>query len=321
MKKTRFVSVLTAAAIFLTALFIPGCSCGGRVSPSDKPETTQTTIATEPSEPDIPEETTATSPTEITTTTTEETTTTTLTTTATTASTTAKKDGESSAIAKPNHKTKYYIVVYTGSQSTVVYGKDENGKYTKTVKVFSCSTGAKSSPTKTGQYSIKKKYRWRYLVGSVYGQYCSSIGNNYLFHTAPYKKKKVNSLDNAEYDKLGTAASHGCIRLTTADCKWIYDNCEIGTQVNVVKSSGPAGPGIPKRNPDKKYSGWDPTDKWASGNPYFAESSTSSSSSTTTTKSTTESTTSSTSKPETPPAEPEKPTEPEKPEPPENSEE
>ena len=57
-----------------------------------------------------------------------------------------------------------------------------------------------------------------------------------------------------------------CVR----DCKWIYDNCDIGTQVRIVTDSGPEGPGVPKRKSDSKYSGWDPSDKWASGNPYFS---------------------------------------------------
>ncbi len=47
------------------------------------------------------------------------------------------------------HNAKYFVVVYKGSQSVVVYGKDDNGDYTKSVKTFTCSTGKKSSPTRT----------------------------------------------------------------------------------------------------------------------------------------------------------------------------
>lgn len=175
-------------------------------------------------------------------------------------------------VKNPNYQSKYYIVVYTGSQSTVVYGKDAAGAYNQIIKCFTCSTGKNSSPTRTGMYKVKAKYLWRLLVGNVYGQYSSAIGNNYLFHSVPYDKMDSSTIDDDEYDKLGAPASHGCIRLCVRDSKWIFDNVPIGTQVNIVKKEGPSGEPIPQRNPDKLYNGWDPSDEWASGNPYFAES-------------------------------------------------
>lgn len=201
-------------------------------------------------------------------TTTTETTTVTTTTQTTTTKTTVSKDNAAN-VKNPDYKSKYYIVVYTGSQSTVVYGKDSTGAYNQIIQCFTCSTGDESSPTTPGMYKVKSKYRWRLLVGNVYGQYSSGIGNDYLFHSVPYKKKSVSALDDAEYDKLGSPASHGCIRLCVRDSKWIYDNVPIGTQVNVVNQNGPIGSSIPKRNSDSAYAGWDPSDKWAENNPYF----------------------------------------------------
>ena len=173
------------------------------------------------------------------------------------------------AAKNKNNGSKYYIVVYKGSQSTVVYRRDSNGDYTRQVKVFTCSTGAKSSPTRTGKYKIRAKYRWRSLVGGVYGQYSSSISNSYLFHSVPYYKQNPSTLENEEYDRLGSPASKGCIRMCVRDCKWIYDNCPIGTEVNIVDGSGPKGPGVPQRSKREEYGGWDPSDKWSAGNPYF----------------------------------------------------
>ena len=188
----------------------------------------------------------------------------TTTTTAVTKPTYANADN----VVNPNYESPYYIVVYAGSsQSVAIYAKDNGGKYSVLEKCFTCSTGADSSPTRTGQYKIRAKYRWRWLVGNVYGQYNSSISSDYLFHSVPYKKEKENTLDMTEYDKLGTPASHGCIRLCVRDTKWIYDNCPIGTQVNIVNKSGPAGAGVPSLNYDSAYKGWDPTDPH-SDNPY-----------------------------------------------------
>ncbi len=168
----------------------------------------------------------------------------------------------------PYSRTKYKIVVYIGSQSTVVYSPDKQGEYTKIVKCFSCSTGASETPTRTGTYRARAKYRWRFMDG-VYGQYCTSISRNYLFHSAPYRKKDVSTLKGEEYDKLGSPASHGCIRMCVRDCKWLYDNIPLGTEVQIVKDSGPAGPGVPLRNTASTYDGWEPTDEWAQGSPYF----------------------------------------------------
>ncbi len=198
-------------------------------------------------------------------------------------------------IKDPDYKSKYYIVVYTGSQSVVVYGKDKTGAYNVKVKTFTVSTGKSSTPTRKGVYKIRAKYRWRMLMGPCWGQWCSSISSSYLFHSVPYDKKSPNTLYNASYNNLGKAVSHGCIRMCVRDVKWIYDNCPIGTQVHVVWASGPKGEGVPKRKSGSLYSGWDPSDKWSDGNPYFKDA-LSSSTSTKTTTTTTSTTTTATSK-------------------------
>ena len=205
--------------------------------------------------------------------------TTTMTTTTTTTSSAAMTttiagdtDENGSYIINQNYESPYYIVVYTGSQSVGVYGKDADGEYTRLVKAFTCSTGRKdSSPTRKGMYKIRAKYRWRKLMGDCYGQYSSSISTSYLFHSVPYDRQDPSSLFNASYDNLGKAVSHGCIRMCVRDCKWVYDNCPIGTQVHVVWASGPKGDSVPQRIRGAKYSGWDPSDRWSKGNPYFAD--------------------------------------------------
>lgn len=196
----------------------------------------------------------------------------------TTATKTAKKTSKTSSEKEPallekiqpdDHSAKYFIVVYKKSQSVVVYGKDQNDNYTKEIKIFTCSTGKTSSPTRTGKYRIRAKYRWRWLEGNVYGQYNTSISDDYLFHSVPYLQQDASTLDESEYDKLGTPASKGCIRLCVRDCKWIYDNCSVGTDVRIVDDSGSSGSGVPARIRSSDYSGWDPSDQWSEGNPYF----------------------------------------------------
>ena len=80
-----------------------------------------------------------------------------------------------------------------------------------------------------------------------------------------------------KYEKLGSVASDGCVRLTVADAKWIYDlynKGETKIAVRVVKDKGPT----PEKPPaviweapytDKNGLGWDPTDP-DPDNPYLA---------------------------------------------------
>ena len=125
--------------------------------------------------------------------------------------------------------TPYYIKVNYGAQVVTIYKKDSAGNYTVPVKAMVCSTGVYTP--KSGVYKIPSRYRWLGLQGDVYGQYCTQVVGNILFHSVPYLERgNPGSLEYWEYDKLGTYASAGCIRLTVADAMWIYNNCAKGTR-------------------------------------------------------------------------------------------
>ena len=167
-----------------------------------------------------------------------------------------------------NSGTPYYIKVNYGAQVVTIYKKDGDGNYTVPYKAMVCSTGT-ATPT-SGVYKLPKKYkkavkaRWIYLQGDVWGQYGTRITGNILFHSVPYEKQDPASLEWWEYDKLGTKASLGCIRLTVIDAKWIYENCTAGTQVEFYTSSDPGPFGKPSAkkisNADESVRVWDPTD-------------------------------------------------------------
>lgn len=135
----------------------------------------------------------------------------------------------------------------------------ENGQ---PVKAMTCSSG--SASPHSGTYRTSAKYRWLTLVGNVYGQYCTRITGHILFHSVPYTSYgDPSSLEYWEYDKLGTSASLGCIRLSVEDAKWIHDNCALGTPVTfVTNGSLPLGkPSTYKiSNTPERFRGWDPTD-------------------------------------------------------------
>ena len=165
--------------------------------------------------------------------------------------------------AKVINKKPYYIEVIRNQNVVIVYGLDSNGEYKKIVKVFTCSVGKSSTSTPTGTYKTQDKAKWGWLVGNLYGQYYTRIVGSILFHSVPYTKKAKNTLEWDEYNKLGTAASKGCIRLAVKDVKWIYDNCPRGTTVKIYDGKLPKGvkkPSTIKISKDSPNKGWDPTD-------------------------------------------------------------
>ena len=166
------------------------------------------------------------------------------------------------------NKKKYYTEVIRNQNTVIVYGLDDNNEYTKIVKVFPCSVGANGG-TPTGTFTTSAGARWGTLFSNVpghdylYGQYSTRIVNHILFHSVPYLEKNNSSLEWEEYNKLGTAASMGCIRMTVADVKWIYDNCPLGMTVKIYDGDLPEGvekPTAAKIDPNSPNKGWDPTD-------------------------------------------------------------
>ncbi len=122
--------------------------------------------------------------------------------------------------------TDYLIYVDTASQTTNIYTGSKNKWNLK--KSMKCSTGIKDKETPSGVYTIQNRDEWffseKYKQG---GKYWVQFDGDYLFHSLPYDKDKQTVLDTT----LGTPASHGCIRLSLEDSKWLYDNITKSTKV------------------------------------------------------------------------------------------
>ena len=158
----------------------------------------------------------------------------------------------------------YFIRVNYLAQTVTIYEKNQNGYYSKPKKVMICSTG--ESTPKQGIFQMTSfKKEWLALYGGVYGQYCTQIVGNILFHSVPYTEyENPGSLEYLEYDKLGTEASLGCVRLKVEDAKWIFDRCCEGTMVEFYAEENPGPLGKPKIEKISNYEelrNWDPTDE------------------------------------------------------------
>ena len=106
---------------------------------------------------------------------------------------------------------------------------------------------------------------WTYTRNICIWSIYNSNSRKYIipFSTTYTTKGDPSSLEYLEYDKLGTKASAGCIRLTVQDAAWIYNNITTGTIVEFYYDSnpGPLGkPGAAKISGNTVCRGWDPTD-------------------------------------------------------------
>lgn len=133
----------------------------------------------------------------------------------------------------------YKLEVDVTNQVVTAFERDARGHYTVVVRQMICSTGEPETPTILGTFKIPGgKYdraRWAFFPTGVYAQYFTRIYKGYLFHSVIYSKPDVNYMMVSTYNKLGSTASLGCIRLLVEDAKWIYDNCGEGTEVTIIE--------------------------------------------------------------------------------------
>ncbi len=149
----------------------------------------------------------------------------------------------------------YYIKINKGTNVVTVYTHDD-----KPYTAFVCSAGY---ATPLGTFYTMNKYSWWVLDGPSYGQYCTRITGSILFHSVWYYQQNKTTQSYVQYNRLGSLASHGCVRLTTAAAKWIYDNCPLRTKVIIFSGSSsddPLGKPAAIKVSTSVRMGWDPTD-------------------------------------------------------------
>lgn len=130
----------------------------------------------------------------------------------------------------------YFFEVDVANQVTKVWKYDtETQDYTILHKAFLCATGTTTYPSPLGTFTLSGR-RAKYCMFPTWGggeaRYWTKINSEIAFHSVLYSDAgddttlKVSSLKG-----LGKRGSHGCIRLTVADAKWIYENAKSGMKV------------------------------------------------------------------------------------------
>lgn len=136
-----------------------------------------------------------------------------------------------------------FIEVDVANQCVNIYVKNTvSGRYDVLLNRFVCSTGL-GTATPSGSFYIPtpeqagKPVRMRWVSfpkWNTYGQYALRINGPFLFHSFTFSELDASKPIVAAYDKLGTKASAGCVRLTLEHSKWIYDNIAFGTLVYIT---------------------------------------------------------------------------------------
>ena len=130
---------------------------------------------------------------------------------------------------------RYQLRVSTKDQRVYAYAWDSaSGSYSRLARTMKCSTGLSGTPTPKGTFSGSPVARWGYFPKfKVWAQYLYRINGHILFHSVLYNSQNESSLIQGSVYKLGSPASHGCVRLSVEDAKWVYENCPAGTKITV----------------------------------------------------------------------------------------
>lgn len=122
--------------------------------------------------------------------------------------------------------TKWLILVDTTANKVGIYYGSKGNWVEK--KYWSCTSGAAATPTVKGSFTVQSK---GLAFGSGYTcWYYTQFYGNYLFHSILYNPGSQTSVQDG---RLGINASHGCVRLSLTNAKWIYDNIPRGTKVYI----------------------------------------------------------------------------------------
>lgn len=121
-----------------------------------------------------------------------------------------------------------WVDVSLSEQTVRVYREQE------LLREMIASTGTPESPTPRGSFRLENRGEWffspKYRQGGWWWVSFLNRGQ-YLFHGVPTDENR--RVIQEEAARLGTPASHGCIRLAMADARWFFETLPEGTRVEI----------------------------------------------------------------------------------------
>ena len=116
------------------------------------------------------------------------------------------------------------LVVDLSDQKLTVYDSQE-----QVVRIIPVSTGKAATPTPTGLGSVLTKYRSvtmrgrNYVAPGVPYAMCITANEMICLHGAPWQEDAGQA--------FGVPRSNGCVRMPTAEARWLFENTQTGTKV------------------------------------------------------------------------------------------
>ncbi len=142
-------------------------------------------------------------------------------------------------VLRPRVTRKNYgpsVVIRRGSRRLYLY---RNMRF---VRRFSIAVGMPRYPTPTGRFSVVNKIRhptwnppdsdWAAGLGPVPPGPSNPLGTRWIGLSAP----GIGIHGTPQPWTIGTAASHGCIRMYMRQVEWLFERVDIGTTVFIVRA-------------------------------------------------------------------------------------
>jgi lipoprotein-anchoring transpeptidase ErfK/SrfK len=133
------------------------------------------------------------------------------------------------------------VVIKRGSRRLHLYRGSSAGKMNR-VRSFPVAVGQPAWPTPLGSFSIRTKTRnpWWYPPNQPWAAGAQPIppgpGNPLGTRWMGLNIGGVGIHGTYNSGSIGTAASHGCIRMHIASAEWLFERVRIGTPVYIVAS-------------------------------------------------------------------------------------
>ncbi len=157
---------------------------------------------------------------------------------------TLNKDGvvanDPDSIAQQYSSPTNYLIVADRTDHILGVYQGSKGNWKRIKGYWRITTGANKTPTPAGEHWIRFKdsspYGWEQF-SQTKAAWCSYCSGGFYIHSILYEKSYSNNISPSNTPvvdgELGANLSHSCIRVTTANAKWVYQNIPVDTKVVV----------------------------------------------------------------------------------------
>jgi lipoprotein-anchoring transpeptidase ErfK/SrfK len=133
------------------------------------------------------------------------------------------------------------VVVRRESRRLLLYGGTSGGRMPH-VRTFGVAVGQPAWPTPLGRFTIRSKQRnpWWYPPNQPWAAGASPVppgpGNPLGTRWMGLSIGGIGIHGTYNPGSIGTAASHGCIRMHISESEWLFERVRIGTTVFIVRA-------------------------------------------------------------------------------------